>query len=33
LKAFLAGMVGCFIGGATKKSAIGAQPSAVSKAA
>jgi hypothetical protein len=33
LKAFLFGMVGCFIGGATKKSAIGAAPSAASKAA
>lgn len=26
LKTFLWGMIGCFIGGATKKSAIGAQP-------
>ena len=33
LKTFLWGMIGCFIGGATKKSAIGAQPGAVSKAA
>jgi hypothetical protein len=32
LKTFLWGMIGCFIGGATKKSAIGAAP-AVSKAA
>jgi hypothetical protein len=32
LKTFLWGMIGCFIGGATKKSAIGTQP-AVSKAA
>ena len=33
LKTFLWGMIGCFIGGATKKSAIGAQPGAMSKAA
>ena len=33
LKVFLCGMIGCFIGGATKKSAIGAQPGAMSKAA
>jgi hypothetical protein len=32
LKTFLWGMIGCFIGGATKKSAVGASP-AVSKAA
>jgi hypothetical protein len=33
LKTFLWGMIGCFIGGATKKSAIGAAPSAAAKAA
>jgi hypothetical protein len=33
LKSFLWGMIGCFIGGATKKSAIGTAPSAASKAA
>ncbi|HEX9102005.1 MAG TPA: hypothetical protein VF997_07375 [Polyangia bacterium] len=33
LKTFLWGMIGCFIGGATKKSAVGAQPGALSKAA
>ncbi len=33
VKTFLWGMIGCFIGGATKKSAIGVQPSALSKAA
>ena len=33
LKTFLWGMIGCFIGGATKKSAIGAQPGAMSTAA
>ena len=33
LKAFLFGMIGCFIGGATKKSAVGTQPGAFSKAA
>ena len=33
LKTFIWGMIGCFIGGATKKSAIGAQPSALSRAA
>jgi hypothetical protein len=33
LKAFIFGMIGCFIGGATKKSAIGAQPGALSRAA
>lgn len=33
LKAFIFGMIGCFIGGATKKSAIGAAPGAMSKAA
>ncbi len=32
IKTFLWGMIGCFIGGATKKSAIGTQP-AMSKAA
>lgn len=32
LKVFICGMIGCFIGGATKKSAIGASP-AMSKAA
>jgi len=32
LKVFICGMIGCFIGGATKKSAVGAAP-AVSKAA
>lgn len=33
LKSFLWGMIGCFIGGAMKKSAVGTQPSAISKAA
>ncbi len=33
LKTFIVGMIGCFIGGATKKSAIGAQPAALSRAA
>lgn len=33
VKVFLWGMIGCFIGGATKKSAIGAQPGSMSKAA
>jgi hypothetical protein len=33
LKAFLLGMIGCFIGGAMKKSAIGTSAGSVSKAA
>ena len=33
VKTFLWGMIGCFIGGATRKSAIGVQPSVLSKAA
>ena len=33
LKTFLCGMIGCFIGGGMKKSAIGTQPSAISRAA
>jgi hypothetical protein len=33
LKVFLCGMIGAFIGGATKKSAIGAAPGSMSKAA
>jgi hypothetical protein len=33
LKTFLWGMIGCFIGASTKKSAIGTQPGSISKAA